>query len=71
MKTYIIFVEDRSEVENTIFMVDAEHEEEARNKFVKAYTPYIKELSWSQLSEILNSIDIYINIAELTNSIRL
>lgn len=71
MKIYLIFVEDRDEMENQIFSIYAESEDDAKDLFVKKYIPYINALDWANLREMLQTIDIYIHIISKDKTIYL
>lgn len=67
MSKFLIYVEDRAETDDHLFSVNADSMDEAQNKFVKAYVPYIKEIDWNSLQEMLAGIDIYIHIVAYDN----
>lgn len=61
MKKFYITQEDRSSENNILFSIEAEGIEEAKEKFIERYSPYLS-FGWGDLTYMLSNNDVYLNI---------
>lgn len=70
MKEFLFIVCDIHEESNKFFKVVANDEEEAKDKFAKAFFPYI-EFNYDDLEYMLNGQDVKLYYIEINNIITL
>ena len=61
MKKFYITQEDRSSENKILFIIEAEDIEEAKEKFIERYSPYLG-FGWGDLTYMLSNNDVYLNI---------